>query len=104
MTCAVRFEARAARQLRAIEAYLADAATPAVAARFADGVVAFCQITLSRYPYRGRSRDDLRPGLRVLGYRRRVAVTYTVDDDERVVSILGVFYGGQDWQAAEAGM
>jgi plasmid stabilization system protein ParE len=40
-------------------------------------------------------RGDIRPGLRVLGYRRRVAIPFLVEDCQ--VSILGVFYGGQDY-------
>jgi len=36
--------------------------------------------------------------LRLLGFRRRVTIVLTVS--ERVVTILGIFYGGQDIEAA----
>ena len=44
----------------------------------------------------GRRRDDLRPGLRVVGFERRVAIVFTVSDDE--VIILRLYYGGQYWE------
>ena len=43
-------------------------------------------------------RDDLRPGLRITGFRRRVTVAFSVDEDR--VMILRLFYGGQDWERA----
>jgi plasmid stabilization system protein ParE len=49
------------------------------------------------FPERGTRRDDVFPGLRVLGYRRRVSVTFTVEPEG--VVIQGVFYGGQDFEA-----
>ena len=47
---------------------------------------------------RGTRRDDVRPGLRTIGFERRVTATFTVED-ERVV-ILRLFYAGQDWGTA----
>jgi toxin ParE1/3/4 len=47
---------------------------------------------------RGTLRDDLQPGLRTIGFERRVTVAFTVED-ERVV-VLRLFYGGQDWADA----
>lgn len=45
---------------------------------------------------RGHRRDDLSPGLRVTGFERRVAILFTVTDEE--VVILRAFYGGMDWE------
>ena len=47
---------------------------------------------------RGTLREDLQPGLRTIGFERRVTAAFIVED-ERVV-ILRLFYGGQDWGAA----
>jgi plasmid stabilization system protein ParE len=44
----------------------------------------------------GRARDDLRPGLRTIGFRRRVVIAFAVHED--TVEIHGVFYGGQDYE------
>jgi toxin ParE1/3/4 len=43
-------------------------------------------------------RDDIRPGLRIVGFERRVTIAFSVDDGR--VTILRVFYGGRDWENA----
>jgi len=48
---------------------------------------------LSQYPRMGRSRDDLRPGLRSFAVGQYVIV-YTIEDED--VEILHVFHGRQD--------
>ena len=40
--------------------------------------------------------DDIRPGVRITNYRKRAVIAFDVDAD--TVSILGVFYGGQDYK------
>lgn len=50
-------------------------------------------------PHRGTCRDDLRPGLRIISFKRRTAVAFAVDEDRGVVRILRVFYAGQDYDA-----
>lgn len=47
---------------------------------------------------RGTLRDDIRPGLRTEGFERRITVAFTVVD--ATVTILRVFYAGQDWATA----
>jgi toxin ParE1/3/4 len=49
----------------------------------------------------GSTREDISPGLRTIGFRRRVTIAFTVDPDK--VEIVGVFYGGQDFEAILAG-
>ncbi len=51
-------------------------------------------------PHRGTKRDDLRPGLRIVPFRKRTAIAFEIDESERTVAILRVFYGGQDYEAA----
>ena len=50
-------------------------------------------------PYRGTKRDDLRPGLRIVPFKKRTAIAFEVDEELKVVTILRVFYGGQDYEA-----
>ncbi len=40
--------------------------------------------------------------MRTTTFRKRTLVAYEVNDsaDEVVVNVLGVFHGGQDWEAA----
>jgi plasmid stabilization system protein ParE len=59
MTYTVALSSRAQGQLLGLYAYIANAASPAVAKRYTDGVTAFCQ-SLSTFPERGTQRDDIR--------------------------------------------
>ena len=43
-------------------------------------------------------RDDLKPGVRSVGFERRVTILFTVTATE--VLILRILYGGQDVEAA----
>jgi hypothetical protein len=42
-------------------------------------------------------RDDILPGLRVVGFERRVTIAFLITAD--AVLIEGVFYGGRDFDA-----
>lgn len=55
-------------------------------------LTAFCR-SLDVFPERGARRDDIRPGLRIIGWRRRAVIAVRLQGDE--VIILGVFHGGQ---------
>lgn len=96
-TYTVVFAPEAREQLAAIYRYIAsDAAAPSVGARYVEAIVAYCE-GLGAFPLRGAAREDIRPGLRVTNYRKRTVIAYTIDED--CVSIIGVFYGGQDHEA-----
>ena len=45
-----------------------------------------------------RYRDDIRPGLRVIGFERRATIVFQVTENE--VVIVRIFYGGQDYERA----
>lgn len=70
-----------------------------VAVRYTDAVLGTCE-RLAHFPMRGVARDDIRPGLRLTHHKGRTVIAYAVDQDPRRVSILGVFYGGQDVEGA----
>ncbi len=76
---------------------IAGKTSPTIAEQFTSEIVAQCE-RLDRFPLRGAPRDDLRPGLRTLSFRRRVTIAYAVDVG--VVTIIGLFYGGQDFETA----
>ncbi len=92
----VVFAPEAEEQLAALYRYIASASHAEIADRFTEGIVQFCE-SLSTFPRRGNRRDDVRPGLRVTHHRKRVVIAFVVDAG--VVSILGVYYGGQDYEA-----
>jgi toxin ParE1/3/4 len=65
-------------------------------------VVETCE-GLALFPLRGVPREDIRPGLRITHHKGRTLIAYAVDIAARTVSIVGVFYGGQDLDAALSG-
>ena len=100
MTYSVRFAPEADAQLAAIEAYIANAASsPVIAANYVDAIVDYCE-RFAIFPLRGTRRDDLFPGLRVTNFRGSAVIALTVDLDAETVSIVGVFYRGQNYEAA----
>lgn len=89
----VVFAPEASAQLVSLFGYIAGQASPQVAHAFVQAIIDYCE-GLATFPRRGTRRDDLRPGLRTIGFRRRVTIAFRIDGD--TVSILGAFYGGQD--------
>ena len=96
MSGRVTFTPEAEEQLIELSRYIAAASSSTVAVRYVENIVSFCE-SLSTFPHRGTVREDIRPGLRVTHYKKRVVIAFSVEDD--VVSILGVFYGGQNYSA-----
>ena len=96
MPYTVVFTPEAEAQLVDLYVYIAAEASPEIAARFTDGIVTYCE-SLSTFPDRGTLRDDIRPGLRITSYRKRVAIAFHVSGER--VNVVGIFYGGQDYDA-----
>jgi plasmid stabilization system protein ParE len=95
MTYRVVFSPEAESQLVALYFHIAEAASPEIAAKYTEDIVKECE-SLRTIPHRGTRRDHIRAGLRTFGFRRRVTIAFEVIDD--VVTILGVFYGGRDFE------
>jgi plasmid stabilization system protein ParE len=47
-------------------------------------------------PLSGTQRDDVRPGLRNTNYRKRAVIAFHVNTEQ--IAIVGVFYGGQNYE------
>ncbi|WP_213957763.1 MULTISPECIES: type II toxin-antitoxin system RelE/ParE family toxin [unclassified Variovorax] len=92
----VVFSPEAEDQLVALHHYIADAASPDIAMQYTEAIVSYCE-GLSTFPHRGTRRDDVRPGLRMTNYRKRAVIAFGVDGEQ--VSIIGVFYGSQDYES-----
>ena len=56
---------------------------------------AFIQ-SLKINPNRGTRRDDLTIGLRILSDRRRAVIAFLVDDVKNSVTVVSIFFGGED--------
>jgi len=91
----VVFSPEAEEQLADLYRHIAAATSPDVAARYTEAIVSYCE-SLHTFPLRGTVRDDVRRGLRITNYRKRTVIAFDVADD--LVSIVGVFYGGQDYE------
>lgn len=93
----VFFAPEAEDQLVALYRFIADAGAPDIAKRYTDAVINFCE-SLNSFPIRGVVRDDLRPGLRITNYKKRLVVAFAIDSVTKRISILGLYYGGQDYE------
>lgn len=96
MTFRVVFTPESGDHLDELYRYIADAATPDVAAGYVDAIIAHCE-GLSEFPHRGLARDDIRPGLCTTSFRKRTIVAYAILDD--IVTVIGIFHGGRDYEA-----
>lgn len=95
MTLPVVFAARAEQQLARLYAYIAGESGTARAESFVGRIVAYCE-GFGDVPMRGTRREDIAPGLHTVGFRRRVTIAFLVEP--QAVVIVGVFYGGQDYE------
>jgi toxin ParE1/3/4 len=86
----------AREQLDDLYDYIATASSPATALRFNNAILDQLE-SLRDFPDLGTPRDDILTGLRTIGFRRRVTIAFVVEDTE--VLVVGIFYGGQDFEA-----
>lgn len=97
MTHSIAYSPEALGELKAILDYIAAQSSTRVAEAYVQRITTFCN-ALSTFPNRGTLRDDVRPGVRTIGFERRVTVAFEVSD--QTVLILHVLYGGRDLDAA----
>jgi toxin ParE1/3/4 len=92
----VFFSREARRDLAEIGDWIAERAGVDVALAYIDRLEAYCN-GFEFAAERGQRRDDLRPGLRIVGFERRIAIAFEVSNDE--VTILRLYYAGRNWTA-----
>ena len=91
---AVTFTPQARNDVLSIGDWIAERAGIEVALAYTARLEAYCN-GFEFAGERGQRRDDLRPGLRVVGFERRIAIAFVISDSE--VTILRLYYGGQNW-------
>ena len=92
---AVVFAPEAEADLVQIYEWIAERAGTRTALGYVERIEDYC----SRFDLaseRGTARDDIRPGLRIIGFERRLTIAIIVEPDR--VTILRIFYGGADWE------
>lgn len=95
----VAFAPEAEEQLAALYHYIAAAASPVIAERYTSAIITHCE-EMHAVPNRGTRRDDVRLGLRITNYKRRTVIAFAVDDANLKVTIIGIYYGGQNYEVA----
>ncbi len=90
----VTFRPRAEADLFALYRYIADQSGTVRAGAYISRIEAAC-MALATFPKRGTRRDDILPGLRTIGFERRVTIAFRVLDD--VVEIVAIAYAGRDF-------
>jgi toxin ParE1/3/4 len=96
MSYRVVFSPQAMEQLLELHGYIDGAASPDTATGYTEAIVSYCE-SLRTFPHRGTKRDDVRPGLRITNYKGRTVIAFSVDAEQ--ISIIGIFYGGQDHES-----
>lgn len=89
----VVFHPAAQRELVELHDYIAEHGGPVRATTFVSQIREYC-LGFSGVAERGTKRDDIAPGVRLVGYRRRVSIVFKVDD--ATVTIVGIYYAGRN--------
>jgi len=89
----ISFRPLAEADLFALYRYIAREAGQEVAGGYIDRLEAAC-MALAHLPRRGTRRDDIRLGLRTIGFERRATIAFQVGRAE--VLIIRIFFGGQN--------
>ncbi|MER9303089.1 type II toxin-antitoxin system RelE/ParE family toxin [Mesorhizobium sp. M0293] len=93
MTHRVAFSEAAEKDLLNLLIYLVPQAGERIARAYVDRLIDYCSDFVT-FPERGTRHDDVRPGLRTVGYRRRATIAFTIKD--KTVTIVRIFHGGRD--------
>ena len=93
MAHSVRFAPEAKRDLTELYEFIARHSGPARAFGYIERIERYC-LGFETAPERGTKRDYLRPGLRTIGFERRILIAFHID--ERTVTIDRILYGGRD--------
>lgn len=96
MSATVRFSDRSIRDQQELFDYLHPIAGERIARDQVAKLYAYC-LGFSTFPERGTSREDLRPGLRVVGYRRRATIAFALIGNQ--VTIIRIFSRRRDVEA-----
>jgi toxin ParE1/3/4 len=90
------FSLTAKADVALIESWVAENAGATIASKYSKRILSFCQ-RLETGSQRGTKRDEIRLGLRVIGFEKRVNILFVVTPED--VIILRIFYGGKNWES-----
>ena len=90
------FRPGAEADLFALYRYIAENSDTLRAEAYVTRLEKFC-MGLAAFPERGTRRDDIAPGMRMMGFERRVSIAFRILDD--VVEIVAIAYAGRDFES-----
>jgi toxin ParE1/3/4 len=96
----VTFRPLAEADLFGLYRYIAAESGLQVAGDYIERIDAACN-ALTVFPERGLRRDDIRAGLRTVGFEGRATIAFQIKKSE--VVIVRIFYGGRDYERALRG-
>ncbi|WP_313618113.1 type II toxin-antitoxin system RelE/ParE family toxin [Agrobacterium sp.] len=92
---AVRLSPEAQTDIVRIHARIVEkSGSPVTADRYIDRISVFLS-SLNVFPERGTVREEVRPGLRIIGFEHSASVAFVVEDDDVVV--LRILAKGQEF-------
>ena len=91
----VQFALEAIEDLNSMFDWISENANADVALGYIERIEDYCS-RLDLASERGQLRNDIRPGLRIVGFEHRLVIAFVVDDE--TVTIRRVMSGRQDWQ------
>ena len=97
MAYRIEFAPEARDDLRELYLYIERQAGADRAIAYIERIERFC-LAFADFPERGSKRDDLFPGLRVVGFERRISIAFGVGPG--AVTFYRFLYGGRDLTAA----
>ena len=93
----VVFSPEARDELLELYDYIAGRGAPNAALNYTLDLEARC-LALADFPEQGVQRDDIRPGLRVLGFERRTMIAFHITPMDVVID--RILHGGRDIRSA----
>ena len=96
MIYSVHLDDAAEADLKSIFEFISERASAAVAQKYIDRLLHYIS-GFDVFPMRGRVRNEIRHGLRIAKFERRVSIAFVVEGDK--VVILRVLYGGRRYEA-----
>jgi toxin ParE1/3/4 len=89
----VVFSPEAQKDLFDLYDYIAAHSSAERAIAYLGRIENFC-LSLKTVPERGTRKDEVRPGLRIIGFEQRLTIAFQVQSNR--VTILRLLYGGRD--------
>jgi toxin ParE1/3/4 len=97
VTHSVVLSPEARQDLRELYDYINENAGAGRALAYLERIEIYCR-GFAVLPERGTRRDDIRPGLRIVGFERRATIAFHLADDTVVID--RILYGGRDLASA----